>query len=134
VATLLSYALLKHVVFKRDVIDGLLSYCSEVHPREGILLLRGRNKKDVIEVNALLIPPLPVNSETFSSFSMHMLPLDMSILGVAHSHPNGVIKPSMEDLNNYFGRIMVIVGPPYLDENDVAVFDREGERAVYSIE
>lgn len=123
----------KRVVIERDVIDGLLSYCSDLHPREGILLLRGKSKKDEIQVNALVIPPLPVHSETYSSFPIHMLPFDTSILGTAHSHPNGVLNPSLEDLNNYFGRIMVIVGYPYQSEDDVAVFDREGNRAVYYV-
>jgi proteasome lid subunit RPN8/RPN11 len=121
------------VVIKRDVIDGLLDYCSDFHPREGILLLRGKSRKDEIEVNALMIPPLPVHSETFSSFPIYMLPLDVSILGIAHSHPNGVLRPSLEDLNNFYGRMMVIVGYPYGSEDDVAVFDREGDRAVYYV-
>lgn len=123
----------KRVVVRREVIDGLLSYCRDVHPREGILLLRGKNRKDEIQVTALVIPPLPVHSETYSSFPVHMLPLDISILGVAHSHPNGVLKPSLEDLNNYFGRIMMIIGYPYESEDDVGLFDREGCRAVYHV-
>ena len=90
-------------------------------------------KKDEIEVNALMIPPLPVHSETYSSFPVHMLPLDTSILGIAHSHPNGVLRPSLEDLNHYYGRLMIIVGPPYESEENVALFDREGNRAVYYI-
>jgi proteasome lid subunit RPN8/RPN11 len=121
------------VIIKRDVIDGLLDYCSDFHPREGILLLRGKTRKEEIEVNALMIPPMPVHSETYSSFSSYMLPLDISILGIAHSHPNGVIKPSMQDLNHFFGRMMVIVGYPYESEKDVAVFDREGNKAVYYV-
>lgn len=121
------------MIIRRDVIDGLLSYCHDLHPREGILLLRGESRKDEIEVDALMIPPLPVHSETFSSFPIHMLPLDTSILGIAHSHPNGVLEPSLEDLNNYFGRMMVIVGYPYESEEDIAVFDREGNRAVYYV-
>jgi proteasome lid subunit RPN8/RPN11 len=123
----------KRVIIKRDVIDGLLDYCSDFHPREGILLLRGKTRKEEIEVNALMIPPMPVHSETYSSFSSYMLPLDISILGIAHSHPNGVIKPSMQDLNHFFGRMMVIVGYPYESEKDVAVFDREGNKAVYYV-
>jgi hypothetical protein len=44
-----------------------------------------------------------------------------------------VLHPSLEDLNNDFGRIMVIVGYPYQSEDDVSVFDREGNRAVYTV-
>jgi len=121
------------VIIKRDVVDGLLSYCHNVHPREAILLVRGKKLKDKIQINALMIPPLPVHSETFTSFPIHMLPIDPSILGTAHSHPNGVLRPSLEDLNNYFGRVMLIIGFPYMSKNDISVFDREGNRAVFTV-
>ena len=62
-----------------------------------------------------------------------MLPLDLSIVGVAHSHPSGVLKPSLGDLNNFYGRIMVIMAYPYNSEKDIAAFDREGNVIKYSI-
>ena len=117
----------------QNVVDGLLSYCNNLHPREGILLVRGKSFNKEIRINALMIPPLPIHSESYSSFPIHMLPLDTSILGTAHSHPNGVLRPSLEDLNNYFGKVMIIVGFPYRNEFDIEVFDREGNRAVYAI-
>ena len=117
----------------QNVVDGLLSYCNNLHPREGILLVRGKSFNKEIRINALMIPPLPIHSESYSSFPIHMLPLDTSILGTAHSHPNGVLRPSLEDLNNYFGKVMIIVGFPYRNEFDIEIFDREGNRAVYAI-
>lgn len=117
----------------QNVVDGLLSYCNNLHPREGVLLVRGISLNKEIRINALMIPPLPIHSESYSSFPIHMLPLDTSILGTAHSHPNGVLRPSLEDLNNYFGKVMIIVGFPYRNEFDIEVFDREGNRAEYAI-
>lgn len=77
----------------------------------------GTSSKNEIRINVLTIPPLPVNSETYTSFLIHKLPLDTSILGTTHSHPNGVLSPSLEDLNNYFVKVMLTIGFPYKSEN-----------------
>ena len=123
----------KRLFFKREVVDGLLDYSHSNHPREGILLIRGKVKKDEIVVTQLIIPPLATHGESFSSFPTYMLPLDTSILGVAHSHPSGTVAPSHGDLQNFWGRLMVIIGYPYEDEGDIGVFDREGTRAIFTI-
>jgi proteasome lid subunit RPN8/RPN11 len=99
------------------------------HPRESILLLRGESEKDAITLNDLLIPPGAVHGSALSSFNPWMLPLDSSIMGVAHSHPSGRLQPSRQDLDVFYGRIMLLTGPPYRSEKDIAVFDREGRRA-----
>jgi len=62
-----------------------------------------------------------------------MLPIDLSIIGTAHSHPSGVLKPSITDLNKFYGRIMIIAAYPYRTEKDLAVFDGEGKRIGYKI-
>ncbi|MCP8309374.1 MAG: Mov34/MPN/PAD-1 family protein [archaeon] len=125
--------MVKKITFKASVIDSLLSYAKNFHPNEGILLLRGKIGKDEIIVKEIVIPPLATHGKSFSSFPLHMLPLDLSIVGVAHSHPSGVLKPSLEDLNHFYGRIMVIIAYPYSSEKDIAVFDREGNMIKYSI-
>lgn len=123
----------KMVYFLKDVVVGMLEYFKALHPSEGILLLRGRVKKDAIQVEQLILPPQSIQAEGFSSFSPYALPLDLSILGVAHSHPNGVLQPSLEDLSNFYGRIMVIATYPYRSEADIAVFNREGERVCFEL-
>jgi proteasome lid subunit RPN8/RPN11 len=123
----------KKITFKTSVIVSLLSYAKTFHPNEGILLLRGRISKEKILIQETIIPPLATHGKGFSSFPFHMLPLDLSIVGVAHSHPSGVLKPSLEDLNNFYGRIMVIIAYPYNSEKDIGVFDREGNMINYSI-
>ncbi len=125
--------MVRKITFKASVVDSLLSYAKTFHPNEGILLLRGKMSKDEILVKETVIPPLATHGEGFSSFPFHMLPLDLSIVGVAHSHPSGVLKPSLGDLNNFYGRIMVIMAYPYNSERDIAVFDREGNVVKYSI-
>lgn len=124
---------MRHVIIKRSVVESILSYARACHPREGILLLRGKIKRDVIEVNEVLIPPLSVKGNSFSAFPLHMLPIDFSIVGTAHSHPSGVLSPSMRDLNSFYGKIMIIAAYPYRSENNIIIVDGKGETLDYEI-
>jgi len=54
--------------------------------------------------------------------------MDFSIIGTAHSHPSGSLKPSVEDQNHSIGKIIVIVAFPYQGKESVAVYNREGEK------
>ena len=45
------------VTIKKEVRDGILSYCKMNHPNEGILILRGKSKKGNVVVDGLVIPP-----------------------------------------------------------------------------
>lgn len=121
------------ILIRRSVIDSILSYARMCHPKEGILLLRGKAKKDLIKVEEVLIPPLSIRGDGFSSFPPYMLPLDLSIIGVAHSHPSGILAPSVADLNNFYGRIMIIAAYPYKSEEDIIIIDGKGKRLDYSI-
>lgn len=103
------------------------------HPNEGILLLRGKISKDRIVIEGVVIPPFATHGQGFASFPLSALPIDFSIVGVAHSHPTGALEPSIPDLNQFYGRVMVIIGYPYESESDVAVFDRDGRPVQYKI-
>jgi len=123
------------VVFKKDLIEGLLEYASEVHPEEMIVLLRGERREDHTYVHTVIIPPFSVGGAGFSSFNPYMLPADMSIVGSAHSHPSGVKRPSVQDLLHMYGYILVIIGYPYRDpKRDVAVFNKEGRPLEFDLE
>ncbi|HDO41433.1 MAG TPA: peptidase [Candidatus Bathyarchaeota archaeon] len=124
---------MKRILIKRSVVDSLLSYAKACHPKEGILLLRGKVKRDLIEVNEVEIPPLSVRGKGFSTFPTYMLPIDFSIIGTAHSHPSGVLSPSTADLNNFYGRIMIIAAYPYRSERDIIVVDGRGEKLNYEV-
>jgi len=97
------------------------------YPREGILLLRGRVRKGVAEVSSVMIPPAAVHGEGFSSFNWFMLPIDLSFIGVAHSHPSGHAVPSQQDLLHLAGRIMLIVGYPYVSSSSIRAYDSTGK-------
>jgi len=123
----------KVVLIKQVVVDSILSYAQMLHPREAVLLLRGEADKYGVVVNDTLIPPLATYGNTFSTFPLHMLPIDFSIIGVAHSHPSGSLHPSVTDLNKFYGRIMVITSYPYQTEKNMAIFDREGKPLKYKV-
>ena len=111
----------------KPLLEAILGFAREQHPCEVVLLLRGRFRRNVLAVEDFLVPPLAVAGSSFAEFPMHMLPIDFSIIGTVHSHPSGSLKPSVGDLNNFYGRIMVILAYPYTTMM-VAAFNGRGER------
>ena len=116
------------VSIPRGLLDTVLEGAKQLYPRESFLLLRGKKSKDVVCVSDLIVAPFAVHGKGFASFSSHMLPIDFSIVGTVHSHPSGNIQPSNTDLNHMFGRVVMIVGYPYESEQNVAIYDSNGEK------
>ena len=116
----------RHVVMTRQVADGIITYAKSWHPHEGILILQGKVKKEEITVEGLIIPPFSMHGPYYSGFSGYELPFDLSYIGTAHSHPGGSNKPSLEDLNNYYGLVSIIISYPY-EDNTIGAFDRNGK-------
>jgi proteasome lid subunit RPN8/RPN11 len=123
----------KVVQIKYSIFNSILESARASYPREAILLLRGKARKGRIEVNDLVIPPLATQGRGFSSFPAYMLPMDFSLIGTVHSHPSGVAKPSVADLNHSFGRIIMIVAYPFVGKENVAVYNRSGEKIVLQL-
>ena len=123
----------KKIFLERSVVDSILSYAQIFHPKESILLLKGKVDKKKIIIEDVQIPPLATHGSSFSSFPIFRLPIDFSVLGVAHSHPSGALYPSVVDLNKFYGRLMLIVAYPYLTEKDLAIFDRNGQQQNYIV-
>ncbi len=123
----------KRVIIKKKVIDSIISYCKMRHPNEAMLILRGKVSIDTIVINDLMIPPLSYYGPYYVGFPIHMLPFDRSIVGSAHSHPNGVVEPSLTDMQNFLGFISIIVGYPYEDEN-IHAFDSDGNKVKFDVE
>jgi proteasome lid subunit RPN8/RPN11 len=98
-----------------------------------ILLLRGQKKKNEFKISEVLVPPLATHGSNFADIRLHMLPMDFSIVGTVHSHPSGNLSPSATDLNHVFGIVLMIVGFPFTDERNVAVYDRNGEKLTLQI-
>jgi len=120
------------VKVKKELIDGILSYSRDMHPREVILLLRGKAGND-IEVNEVVMPPGAIQGLGFSGFQPHMLPFDLSIVGVVHSHPSGSSSPSVHDLNHPYGRITMIAAYPYRSVDDITIFGKGGQMLPFEV-
>ena len=121
------------VIFDKSVVDSLFTYARMAYPNEGILLLRGKSKKGIVQVTSVVVPPGASHGAAFSSFSWWMLPIDFSYLGVAHSHPSGNHSPSHEDLLHASGKIMVIMGYPYATLDNLGVYDHNGNKVPFEV-
>lgn len=116
----------------RQVADGIITYSKTWHPNEGILILQGKSNKSEILIEGLVVPPFSSHGPYYSGFPTYDLPFDLSYIGTAHSHPGGSNKPSLEDLNNYFGVVSIIICHPYEDET-IGAFDRSGRNMDFKI-
>ncbi len=114
-------------MISRKLLDAIMENARALYPRETILLLRGKTRKHGIEITDLIIPPMATYGRGFAGFPLHMLPMDFSLVGSAHSHPSGVTRPSVEDLNRAFGRVIMIVAYPFQGKENVAVYNHSGE-------
>ncbi len=115
----------RHLVITRQAADGIITWSKTHHPNEAILILQGRNTKDAIIVDGLVIPPFAQSGPFYSGFAVHDLPYTIPNVGTAHSHPSGSNRPSLEDLNHFSGYVSVIIAHPYEDET-MGAYDRNG--------
>jgi len=125
--------MIRFVRFQESAANSILSAALQAYPNEAILLLRGKASKDEMAINEVLIPPLATRGRGFSNFPRFMLPFDLSIMGVAHSHPSGTLQPSVQDLNHFYGRIMVIAAHPFETYNDIGVFNSQGGKIMHEV-
>lgn len=121
------------ISISQELLQTVFEGAKSLYPRETILLLRGKKKKDLIAVTELVVPPLANYGRGFANIPLHMLPMDFSIVGTAHSHPSGNITPSNTDLNHFFGPVLMIVGFPFTNEKNVGVYNRNGERLLLQV-
>ena len=78
-----------------------------------------------MNIDGLVIPPFSHTGSTFAGFPSSFLPLDLSYIGMVHSHPTGSEEPSIEDLNDFFGLVSIIIKSPY-NEDDMFAWDSSG--------
>lgn len=115
----------RRIVITRQAADGIITYSKTHHPNEAILVLQGKKDKDEIVVNGLIIPPFSMSGPFYSGFPVYDLPFDLSYMGTAHSHPGGSNRPSLDDLNHFYGMVSIIISHPYEDET-IGAYDRSG--------
>ena len=117
-----------NVSMTQDLLTTIFEGAKQLYPKENIMFLRGKKTKDTLKITELVIPPLAVHGQGFTNAPVHMLPMDFSIVGTVHSHPSGNLSLSNVDFNHFFGRIMMIVGFPFSNENNIAIYDSKGEK------
>jgi proteasome lid subunit RPN8/RPN11 len=116
-----------------NILDAIYAGAKELYPRESFLLLRGNKKKGVISVTDLILAPFAAHEEDAVHFNPYMFAGDYSLVGTVHSHPSGNISPSHVDLNYFFGRVLLIVGPPFQGKSCIAAYDSSGDRVSIEI-
>ncbi|MFT4922335.1 MAG: proteasome lid subunit RPN8/RPN11 [Haloarculaceae archaeon] len=117
-----------------SALEFALAASRDAHPDEYMGLLRGEEASTVgldesgtVLTDVLVIPGTETNPVS-ATVKTNMVPNDLRASGSIHSHPNGVLRPSDEDLGT-FGRnkVHIIVGAPY-GRDDWRAFNRKGEQ------
>ena len=109
---------------KKELLSLLLELGKNSHPNEFAALLK-EEEGVISELNLL---PGTVTGSSSASIFFDMMPLDTHLAGSAHSHPNGVLRPSSADVNFFprAGKYHLIIGAPY-HEDDWKCFTADGE-------
>ncbi|MFD1645056.1 Mov34/MPN/PAD-1 family protein [Haloarchaeobius litoreus] len=117
----------------RDTIEFALESAEDTHPNEYMGMLRGTPAKHLdmdqrgYVITDILVIPGTRSNPVSATVDSNMIPNDMRSLGSIHSHPNGVLRPSDEDLGTFTsGTVHIIMGAPY-GRNDWRAFDQHGE-------
>lgn len=106
--------------------EFILGVSSNIYPKEFTGLLRGTEK----QIDEVLVIPGSVFGESFATTRFNMIPMDSSIIGSIHSHPGNSFRPSKTDLRFFkkLGSVHLILKKPYKSLQDIAAYDREGNR------
>jgi proteasome lid subunit RPN8/RPN11 len=121
------------VQIQYETATSIIYGAKAAYPHEIIFLLRGKIKDTTLFVTSIIIPPFASGNGNSARFPLGTLPIDFSIAGTVHSHPSGVLEPSMVDLNSFYGKIMAIVAYPYDLRSNLAFFDAQGEKIFHEI-
>jgi proteasome lid subunit RPN8/RPN11 len=116
-----------------ETLEFALQASEDTHPNEYMGMLRGTeadklglDREGMVITDVLVIPGTESNSVS-ATVKTNMIPNDRHALGSVHSHPNGALRPSQEDLQTFTrGEVHIIIGAPYGPTNWRA-FDSHGD-------
>ena len=108
---------------EREVLEMVNESAREVYPREFVATLRA--EKGVITEVMLL--PGTIQGSRSGTLMLHMMPIDLSVVGTAHSHPSHSNRPSRADINLFgrYGNTHIITCLPY-DTSSWRAYDYNG--------
>ncbi|PSQ19648.1 proteasome protein [Halobacteriales archaeon QS_8_69_26] len=116
-----------------DTLEFVLEASEDSHPDEYMGMLRGTRARDLgieekgLVVTDVLVIPGTKSNPVSATVKTNMIPNDRKSVGSVHSHPNGVLRPSDEDLATFgSGQVHIISGYPY-GWRDWKAFDRDGQ-------
>jgi proteasome lid subunit RPN8/RPN11 len=120
------------VVIKRDVIENIVAFAKENHPREFLMFLEGKAKEKVLTIDALSFQEYVSNNET--AVARIDFPIGTRIVGSVHSHPGPSNRPSNADLRLFSkqGMVHLIIRYPYT-QFDIAAYDKNGKAMSFEI-
>jgi proteasome lid subunit RPN8/RPN11 len=111
----------------RKCLDLILECSKSNYPQEfgGLLRIDNITKNTIIEI---VILPGTISGDSHAIFKLHMLPIDFSIVGTVHSHPNYSFFPSEADLQFFrkTGKVHIIVANPF-NNTSWKAYDQNGE-------
>ena len=111
----------------KECLDLILEGAKSIYPKEfgGLLRVDITNKHTIIEV---ILLPGTISGGSQALFKLHMLPIDLSIIGTVHSHPSGIPLPSRADLELFdkYGKVHIIVATPF-DESSWRAYSYAGD-------
>lgn len=112
---------------KKKCLDLILECAKSSYPKEfgGLLRIDTNEKHTIIE---LIILPGTISGGSQAIFQLHMLPIDLTIVGTVHSHPSFSARPSGADLELFrkHGRVHIIAANPF-NEASWKAYDFNGE-------
>lgn len=121
------------IAIAADTLDFALSASEETHPNEYMGMLRGEDARklgldrDGTVITDVLVIPGTESNPVSATVKTNMIPNDVRGIGSIHSHPNGILEPSVADLQTFGrGSIHLIIGAPYRRDSWQA-FDSRGE-------
>lgn len=116
-----------------SALEFALEASRDAHPNEYMGLLRGESAQKVgldregTVLTDVLVIPGTTSSPVSATMRSEAIPTDTRAAGSIHSHPNGVLQPSQQDIESFGrGKVHIIVGAPY-NRHDWRAFDREGK-------
>lgn len=116
-----------------ETLQFALQASEDAHPDEYMGMLRGTEAtrlgldRDGLVITDVLVIPGTESNSVSATVKTNMIPNDNKSLGSVHSHPNGALRPSQEDLQTFTrGSAHVIIGAPY-GRHDWQAFDSHGE-------
>ena len=109
----------------RAVLEFLLEASKDAYPSEMFFYLSGSLKKRVI--NEVIIGYFNSSPEAVI-YRPEALPVNLKIVGTAHSQPSGDPRPSRADLESFqrFGGVHIILAYPF-NENSWKAYNSYGE-------